>query len=153
MQQDYDIVEFDNQKAKIVKYIVYKKRSEQEIRNKFYGKIEENLLEDIIEYLKENEYINDKEYIKKTIKEYMTLNNLSMKEIKYKLLAKGIQKSDLEDYLSNHIDELYDYELESAKKLAVKKANQMSEEEIRTYLLKKGYQEENIRQALQYLDD
>ena len=89
MQQDYDIVEFDNQKAKIVKYIVYKKRSEQEIRNKFYGKIEENLLEDIIEYLKENEYINDKEYIKKTIKEYMTLNNLSMKEIKYKLLAKG----------------------------------------------------------------
>lgn len=123
MQQDYDIVEFDNQKAKIVKYIVYKKRSEQEIRNKFYGKIEENLLEDIIEYLKENEYINDKEYIKKTIKEYMTLNNLSMKEIKYKLLAKGIQKSDLEDYLSNHIDELYDYELESAKKLAVKKAN------------------------------
>ena len=153
MQQDYDIVEFDSQKAKIVKYIVYKKRSEQEIRNKFYGKIEENLLEDIIEYLKENEYINDKEYIKKTIKEYMTLNNLSMKEIKYKLLAKGIQKSDLEDYLSNHTDELYDYELESAKKLAAKKANQMSEEEIRTYLLKKGYQEENIRQALQYLDD
>ena len=153
MQQDYDIVEFDNQKAKIVKYIVYKKRSEQEIRNKFYGKIEENLLEDIIEYLKENEYINDKEYIKKTIKEYMTLNNLSMKEIKYKLLAKGIKKSELEDYLSNHTDELYDYELESAKKLAVKKANQMSEEEIRTYLLKKGYQEENIRQALQYLDD
>lgn len=140
MQQDYDIVEFDNQKAKIVKYIVYKKRSEQEIRNKFYGKIEENLLEDIIEYLKENEYINDKEYIKKTIKEYMTLNNLSMKEIKYKLLAKGIQKSDLEDYLSNHIDELYDYELESAKKLAVKKANQMSEEEIQSYLLKMEYQ-------------
>ena len=32
--------------------------------------MEENLLEDIIEYLKEAKYIDDKEYIRKTIKRY-----------------------------------------------------------------------------------
>ena len=31
----YTIEEFDKEKTKVLKYIIYKKRSEQEIRNKF----------------------------------------------------------------------------------------------------------------------
>ena len=37
---------------KILKYILYKKRSEQEIRQKF-SEEDENMVEDAIEYLKE----------------------------------------------------------------------------------------------------
>ena len=84
----YTIEEFDEQKTKVLKYIIYKKRSEQEIRNKFSKTIDENMLEDIIEYLKEAGYINDKEFIEKTINNFKSLKNLSIKEMKYKLLAK-----------------------------------------------------------------
>ena len=55
----YTIEEFDKQKTKVLKYILYKKRTEQEVRNKFSTTIDENMLEDIIEYLKEAKYIND----------------------------------------------------------------------------------------------
>ena len=44
--------EFDIQKTKVFKYITYKKRTEQEVRRKFKGQIEENMLDEIIEYFK-----------------------------------------------------------------------------------------------------
>ena len=55
----YTIEEFDKAKTKILKYIIYKKRSENEIRRKYEKEIDENMLEDIIEYLKESKYIDD----------------------------------------------------------------------------------------------
>ena len=55
----YSVEEFDREKTKILKYIMYKKRTENEVRNKFKLTIEENLLEDIIDYLKETRYISD----------------------------------------------------------------------------------------------
>ena len=81
----YTIEEFDNQKTKVLKYIIYKKRTEQEVRNKFSRTIDENMLEDIIEYLKEAKYIDDQEFIEKTVNNFMILKNLSIKEIQYKL--------------------------------------------------------------------
>ena len=59
----YTIEEFDKEKTRVLRYILYKKRSEYEVRKKFDKVIEPELLEDIIEYLKEAKYINDKEYI------------------------------------------------------------------------------------------
>ena len=44
----YTIQEFDNSKTKVMNYIMYKKRTEYEVRQKFYNVIEENMLEDII---------------------------------------------------------------------------------------------------------
>ena len=91
----YTVEEFDKEKTKVLKYILYKKRTEQEVRRKFEQNIEPNLLEDIIEYLKEAKYINDKEYIEKTVNNFIALKNLSIREIQYKLLAKGLSKSDI----------------------------------------------------------
>ena len=48
----YSAQEFDIEKTKVMKFIVFKKRTEQEVRNKFANSIEDNMLEDIIEYLK-----------------------------------------------------------------------------------------------------
>ena len=106
----YTIEEFDKEKTKILKYILYKKRSEAEIRKKFSGIMDENLLEDIIEYLKEAGYINDKEFIEKTVNNIIALKNLSIKEIKYKLMSKGLDKNDVEDYISENREKLEEYE-------------------------------------------
>ena len=81
----------------------------------------------------------------------MALKNLSIKELKYKLSAKGISSSDIEDYISNNYEELEEYEKKSAENIALKKSVNMDADEIRTYLRKKGYSEEKIREALENL--
>ena len=145
----YTIEEFDKEKTKVLKYVLYKKRSENEIRKKFENEIQENLLEDIIEYLKEAEYINDKEYIRKTVNNFIALKNLSIREIEYKLYSKGIKKEDIEDYINENKEELNQYEIKSATNIANKKSTSLEIEEIKQYLLKKGYNKENINIAME----
>ena len=150
----YSKEEFDKEKTKVLKYILYKKRSEYEIRNKFSKSIEENLLDDIIEYLKEAKYIDDGQYIEKTINNFMILKNLSIKEIQYKLISKGLNKNLIEDYIYNENEELNNYEIKSAKNVIYKKSNTMELEDIKVYLIKKGYKIENINSAIeQYKDE
>ena len=112
-----ELEKFDKQKTKVFKYILYKKRTEFEIRNKFKNDIEENMLEDIIEYFKEAGYISDNDYIERAVNEYMALKNLSIKEIKYKLYSKGINKNLLEDYIQKNYEELEKYEKRSAQNI------------------------------------
>ena len=140
----YSVEEFDREKTKILKYIMYKKRTENEVRNKFKLTIEENLLEDIIDYLKETRYINDYNYIERFVSECMALKNLSIKELKYKLYSKGINRNLLDEYIQNNYEELEEYERKSAENIKTKKQNIMNEEEIKIYLLKKGYKGDNI---------
>ena len=140
--------EYDKQKTKVLKYIIYKKRTEREVRQKFENTIEQEILEDIIEELKENSYINDNNYIQRAIAEYIALKNLSMKEIKYKLFAKGLNNDIIDEYFSNNKDDLIDYEIQSIKNIYYKKQYSMDEEEIKQFLIKKGYQMENIKEAL-----
>lgn len=145
---EYSIQEFDKAKTKVMNYIMYKKRTEYEVRNKFSKTLEQNLLNDIIEYIKEAGYLSDTEYIDRAVSEFKALNNLSRKEIKYKLYSKGIENSLIEDYFSENSEELYEYELKSAKNIVIKKQSIMDEEEIKNYLRKKGYREDIINQAI-----
>ena len=145
----YTVEEFDREKTKVLKYVLYKKRSENEIRRKFENEIEQNLLEDIIEYLKEAKYIDDKEYIRKTVNNFIALKNLSIREIEHKLYSKGIKKEDIEDYIYTNQEELNAYEIKSAKNITNKKKSGKEIEEIKQYLLKKGYKMENIHTALE----
>lgn len=148
-QSEYEkIKEFDKMKSKVLKYALYKKRTEQEIRQKFEKELEENMLDDIIEVLKDNSYINDNNYIERAVNEFINLKKLSIKEIKYKLISKGIKSSLADGYVSEHIEELSEYEINSARSLINKKKDTMTDDEIRMYLLKKGYSSDSIKEAL-----
>ena len=138
----YNIEEYDKQKTKILKYIIYKKRTEQEIRTKFKSTVDENVLEDIIEYFKEAGYIIDYEFIEKQVYEYMVLKIMSIKEIRYKLYSKGLDKRLIEKYIDENYDQLKEYELKCIEKIKTKKAQTMEEQEIKQYLYRKGYQSE-----------
>ena len=147
MDLDY-VAEYDKLKTKVLKYIIYKKRTENEVRQKFASSIEEEILDDIIEELKENGYINDNNYIDRAVQEFIALKNMSIREIKYKLFAKGLSHDIIDEYISNHIEDLVDYELKSAKGVFLKKQGMYKPEEIKQFLLKKGYMLENIKEAL-----
>ena len=144
----YNIEEFDKEKIRVLKYILYKKRTEQEVRTKFSREIDEILLEDIIEYLKETKYIDDSEYIQRAVNNFFALKNLSIKEIKYKLLAKGLNNNLIEDYIEKKLEDFEQYEIKSAQNIFKKKSVAKDAEEVKQYLLKKGYKTESIEIAI-----
>ena len=84
----YTIQEFDNIKTKMLKYIMYKKRTEKEVRQKFSSSVDEILLDDVIENLKELGYINDLRYVERAVNEFVAINTLSIREIEYKLYSR-----------------------------------------------------------------
>lgn len=143
----YTAEEFDENKTKVMSYILYKKRTEYEVRKKFCHSIEENMLEDIIDYVKEAGYINDSEYVKKLFTEYMNLKSMSIREIKNKVYAKGVYADYIDDYINENREELEEYELNSAKKLIEKKQKTTEPQKLKLYLLNKGFDSEILNKA------
>ena len=129
----------DEAKTRIMKFIAYKKRTEQEIRNKFKNEIQEEILEEVIEYLKQAKYIDDDDFVHKKINEFIKLKTMSIKEIKYKLIEKGINKKLIEKYIENNREELEEYEKKCIEKIKIKKSNNMDEDKINTYIYRKGF--------------
>ncbi len=147
----YSLEEFDKAKTKILRYILYKKRTENEVRTKFKNDIDEEMLEDAIEYLKEAKYIDDEDYIEKTINNFKILKKMSIMELKYKLQAKGLNKDLIEDYIYQNKDELIEYEINSAEKIILRK--EQEKPEIVAYLMKKGYKRDNINKAFERIEN
>ena len=136
-------------KNKVFKFIVYKKRTEKEVRDKFISEIDEDLLEDIIEYMKEQKYLDDEDYIDRFVKETMNLKNSSIKELTYKLAGKGVPSNIIDDYICKNYETMIEYEVRSAKTIYLKKKDKLEEDEIRTYLFKKGFSGDSISQGIE----
>lgn len=131
-------------KTKVLKYIMFKKRTEKEVREKFANEEEESL-EEVIEILKDLGYINDVDYIDRFINEAINIKNLSLYELRYKLYSKGVNKELIESYFNNNYERLLEYEKKSALNIINKKKKSMEIEDIKNYLKRKGYKEESIR--------
>ena len=129
----------DKIKTRLLKFIIFKKRTENEVFNKFKDEYDNELLCEVIQQLKELKYIDDQEYIEKYILDALNLKALSMKELRFKLQSK-------DKYFEEHYDELYEYEIKSAKKMFEKKSNK-EPQDIKNYLFRKGYLSETIRIA------
>lgn len=143
------IEELEKQKVKVMNYIVYKKRTRQEVKNKFATIIPPVQLQEILIYLEQAGYLSDDDYIRRAVEEFMALKNLSLQEVKYKLYQRGIKRNDLEDYIANNEERLKQYELQSAKNLLLKRAKQEEIKSTVQYLRRKGYKEETIKEVIE----
>ncbi len=143
--------EFDKLRAKVLRYALYKMRTIKEVREKFQ---DENIdyMEDIINFLIEDNYINEEEYVNAFFQDSINLRNQSIKEIRYKLINKGIDKHMIDKYIDNNYEELIDYEIRSAKILLEKRIDIEEEKNIK-YLSNKGYSFDNIRKAISLIED
>lgn len=137
---------------KMLKYIVYKKRTEAEIRQKF-SEDDENMVDEAIEYFKELNYINDSIYVERAINEFKSLKNMSIKEVEYKLVQKGIRKKIIDDYICKNKETMLEYEISSSKAIILKKLGKLEEKDIRDYLYKKGYMQESINIAFDDINE
>ena len=136
---------------KLVKYVVFKKRTVNEVRQKCKTlKYEEETIEEIIEYLIENGYLNDENYVERYIQNVMKLKNCSINEINIDLLKRGIHDDLIEKYIT---EELEEFEEDSAKILAEKKVKTMEIEKVKRYLINKGFSYGNVTKAIDNLQD
>lgn len=139
---------------KLMRYVIFKKRTEKEVRQKCL-KLEytEDYIEEIIEYLKENEYINDQKYVEKYIQNIMRLKSSSRFEIKMDLIRRGVPEEFIEKYMTQNDEILEAFEMESASKLAKKRQSNTEKEKIKKYLMTKGYVYSSISNAIDNLKD
>lgn len=134
---------------KLMRYVVFKKRTEMEIRQKCKRlEYNEEYIEEIIQYLSENEYIDDVKYVEKYINNILKLKKSSIFEMKMDLLRRGIKENYIDDYVESHQEELEKFEKDSAKQIVRKKMQITEIEKIKRYLKGKGYSYSSISEAI-----
>lgn len=135
---------------KVMKYVIFKKRTEKEVRQKCdkLGYTSE-YIDEVIEYLSQVEYIDDKKYVEKYIQNIMRLKASSIFEIKIDLLRRGINEHYIDEYIGMNSEELDEFEKHSALKQYNKKIRNDEIEKVKRYLLSKGYKYDNISYAIE----
>lgn len=150
---DGDLV-YEKLREKVFFYVTYQRRTEAEIKRTFLPafkkyNVPEEILENLIEELKEKGHVDDEDFVKRKFKAYLNFKILSVKEISYKILQKGVPKELVDDYIEQNSEKLYEHEITSAKLLYEKKLANSSKEEAKRYLLRKGYREEVVNNLLE----
>ncbi len=139
---------------KLMKYVIFKKRTEKEVRQKCQKlQYTEEYTDDVIEYLIENNYINDKVYVEKYIQNVIRLKNSSIFEMKMDLLRRGVSEDYVDNYISENFEELMEFENQSAIKLANKKYFNTEIEKVKKYLISKGYKYDSVSLAIDNLNE
>lgn len=139
---------FEIGKDVAIKYIMFKKRTEKEVINKLEVlNYSPNIIDKIIDYLKETDYINDERYVNKYFEELKKVKNWSVRHVKQDLYNRGCECTIPDNDLMN-------YEIQSIKNLYGKykvKYPDASEEETQEFikaLRNKGFMYDNIKKII-----
>ena len=127
-------------------------QSEKKIREKLNEYFEEDTVDDVIDFLKKYNFINDGELASKIVNTNVNLNKYGKNKIKQNLYNKGIEKSAIDEAISE-ID--YDAEFENALYLAQKRYDRVKNEDpkkayakIANHLAYKGFNYDIIKSVL-----
>lgn len=130
-------------------------QSEKKLKEKLLNDFDENIVEDVIDFLKGYKLINDNLLAEKIVHDNMNLSKFGKNKIKQNLYNKGIAASDIQDALSQ-IDP--DDEFENAKYLAEKRLKRLKGEDknkinqkIYQHLAYKGFSYDIIKRVLREL--
>ena len=130
-------------------------QSEKKLREKLLNDYDENIVEEVIEFLKGYKLINDNLLAEKIVHDNINLSKFGKNKIKQNLYNKGIAASDIQDAISQ-IDP--DEEYENAKYLAEKRLKRLKGEDknkinqkIYQHLAYKGFSYDIIKRVLREL--
>ena len=127
-------------------------QSEKKIREKLRDDFEEDTIDDVIDFLKKYNFINDNELASKIVNTNVNLNKYGKNKIKQNLYNKGIEKSAIDEAISE-IDQ--DAEFENALYLAEKRYKRVKNEDpkkayakVANHLAYKGFNYDIIKSVL-----
>ncbi len=130
-------------------------QSEKKIKEKLSSEFEEDTIDNVIDFLKRNNFINDDILAQKIVNTNINLNKCGKNKIKQNLYIKGIDKNSINEALSE-IDDNIEYE--NAMYLAKKKYNRVKNEDkrkiyqkISQHLAYKGFNYDIIKRVLNKL--
>lgn len=127
-------------------------QSEKKIREKLSYDFEESIIDKVISFLKDNNFINDDILAQKIVNTNINLNKCGINKIKQNLYIKGINKNSIDEALGD-VD--YNIEFENAMYLAKKRYNRIKNEDkrkiyqkISQHLAYKGFNYDIIKRVL-----
>ena len=137
--------DIERAKLRAINYISGKLKTKYEVRLKLKENgFAEDVIDEVLDILEKEEYLNDKVYCEIFIEDKKKLNGYGKNKIKSLLIQKGISKNIFEDFL-NEFE--YDEEFDNALKMGIKKLELLSNEEynfkkkqkIINYLVYRGF--------------
>ena len=132
---------------KIRKYCVFQDRSVMEVKLKLKTyKLTQSQIDDIIERLKTDNFINEERFIKNFIQGKMNARQWGKMKIKNELLRKGINEKTITAYMEEIEEDPYLENLYSSieKWLRTNQLNRDTYPKLYRHLLSKGFENEII---------
>jgi len=142
---------------KVEKYVLKKMRSEKQVKE-YLDKlnIEPKTIDDIIEKLKKNNILNDKEYCRAFIHDSIFLSKKGINRIRNELLSQNIQKEIIESVLNEFDIDVLD---EKLKKLIINKlksnkkySSYYLKQKVLNELIKDGYDRDKILNIMKTIE-
>ena len=142
---------------KVLKYISIKMRCESEIRAYLKkNEIDSKLIDEIVEKLKKQGFINEKLYVKSYILDKTRLNNIGPNKIKNELIKLNIDNNIIEEELNNINKEELNITLEKLIDKKIKSnrtyAGDVLKQKLLNDFINKGYSKEDILSILDKKD-
>ncbi len=157
---------FDKYLNKAFHFLSFRARSEKEVRdNLLKKKAPEEIIERVINSLKENRFLNDEDFAKLFIEQRLRFRPKGMRIIKMELKQKGIDQEIIDEAISKaSIDDEsnpVNNDLDSAKKLVEKKLprykdmeKQIIYQKLGAFLARRGFNWDTIKKSIDdALDD
>ena len=141
---------------KIQSYCLYQDRCIKEVKNKLYSfKISSQLVENIVEYLIDNDYLNEERYTKMFIQGKLRIKKWGRIKLKYELRSKGIDIKIINEHINQINEEDYiEYfnEFSTNKIKFLKGSNDQKKRSFINYFTYRGWENNLIYEKLKDLN-
>ena len=137
---------------KIQSYCLYQDRCVMEVKNKLYSfKVSSQLVKNIVEYLIDNDYLNEERYTKMFIQGKLRIKKWGRIKLKYELRSKGIDIKTINEHINqiNEEDYLnYFNEFSTSKIKFLKGTKDQKKRSFINYFTYRGWENNLIYQKL-----
>jgi regulatory protein len=152
--------EFEKYLNKALHFLSFRPRSEKEVRDSLIKKkAPQEIVERIINSLKEQKFINDEEFASWFIENRLRFRPKSLRIIKLELKQKGIEMDMIDSAVleiqNNDVADVKVNDLDSAKKLVTKRINkykgqdkQIIYQKLGAYLARRGFNWDTIKKSI-----
>lgn len=144
--------DIERAKSKAIKYISGRLKTKKEVKIKLQNEFSYEVIDEVLEWLQDSGYLDDKMYAKLFIEDKKSLNGYGKNKIKSLLIQKGISSNIFEEFLSD-----FDEEYENALNMGIKKLDLLRNEldiykkkqKIINYLAYRGFSFDVINKVLE----